>query len=81
VISREYSRRRHEIPIPTEFHWHPEKPQFTIRSPWLSLVVQFTTDQMIVDAEYSLAAKMLATKENRQTAVQFIDSIAEDLNL
>jgi hypothetical protein len=36
---------------------------------------------MIVDAELSLAAKMLATKENRRTAVKFMDSIADDLNL
>lgn len=81
VISKEYLRRRHEIPIPTELHWHPEKPQFTIRSPWASFIVEFTTDQMIIDAELSLAAKMLATKENRRTAVELIDSIANDLNL
>lgn len=29
----------------------------------------------------SLAAKVLATNENRKVAVQFIDSIANDLNL
>lgn len=45
------------------------------------MIVNFTPDQMVVDAEFSLAAKMLATKENRATAVQFIDSIANELGL
>lgn len=67
--------------MPTELHWHAEKPQFTIRSKWLSFVVHFTQDHLVVDAELSLAAKVMATKENRETAVQFIDSIANDLNL
>jgi hypothetical protein len=81
AISSEFSRRRHEIPIPTELQWHREKPQFTIRSTWLSFVVHFTPETLVVDAEFSLAAKMLATKENRENAVQFIESIANDLGL
>src|SRR5208337_5652565 len=36
AIANEYSRRRHEIPVPTELQWHPDKPQFTIRAQWLS---------------------------------------------
>ena len=81
AISSEYTRRRAEIPLPTELHWDAEKPQFTIRSSLLSFVVHFTHEQLVVDAELSLAAKMLATKENRATAVKFIDSIANDLGL
>ncbi len=81
AISTAYARRRAEIPLPTELHWHAEKPQFTIRSQLLSFVVHFTAEHMVVDAEYSLAAKMLATKENRATAVRFIDAIADDLGL
>ena len=65
----EFSRRRHEIPVPTELHWHADKPQFTIRSNWLSFIVGFTPDRLVVDAELSLAAKMLATDENRKHAV------------
>jgi hypothetical protein len=74
-------RRRHEIPVPAELHWHKEKPQFTIRSKLLSFVVHFTHDLIVVDAELTLAAKVLATKENRATAVKFIDSLANDLGL
>jgi hypothetical protein len=74
-------QRRNEIPIPTELRWHPEKPQFTIGSQWLSFVVHFTPETLVVDAELSLAAKMMATKENRRMAVQFIESIATDLGL
>jgi hypothetical protein len=47
----------------------------------LSFLVHFTPDHLVVDAELSLAAKMLATKENREIAVQFIESIVNDLGL
>ena len=65
----------------TELHWHAVKPQFTISSALLSFVVHFTHDLLVVDAELTLAAKLLATKENRETAVKFIDSLANDLGL
>ncbi len=78
AIANEYSRRRHEIPVPTELQWHPDRPQFTIRAQWLSFVVRFTHE---VDAELSLAAKAFATQTHRQNAVRFIDSIATDLGL
>jgi hypothetical protein len=81
AISTEFSRRRHEIPLAAELHWHAEKPQFTIRLKLLSFVVHFTPELLVVDAELSLAAKMLATRENRESAVKFIDSIANDLGL
>lgn len=61
--------------------WHGQEPRFTIRSKYLSFIVCFTQESLVVDAELSLAAKMLATKENRENAVQFIDSIANDLGL
>jgi hypothetical protein len=65
----------------TELHWHEEKPQFTIRSKLMSLVVHFTAEALVVDAELTLAAKLLATQKNREIAVKFIDSIANDLGL
>lgn len=64
-----------------ELHWHHEKPQFTIRSQWLSFIVHFTPELLVVDAELSLAAKVMATQENRATAVRFIDSLATELGL
>lgn len=81
AIANEYSRRRHEIPVPTEPQWHPDRPQFTIQAQWLSFVVRFTHDVIEVDAELSLAAKAFATQKHRQNAVRFIDSIANDLGL
>jgi Cu2+-exporting ATPase len=81
AIANEYSRRRHEIPVPTELQWHPDRPQFTIRAQWLSFVVRCTHDVLEVDAELSLAAKAFATQKHRQNAVRFIDSIAKDLGL
>ena len=81
AIASEYSRRRHEIPMPTEMQWHPEQPQFTSRAPLLSVIVRFTPDLMRVEAELSMAAKALATRQHRQHAVHFIDSIATNLGL
>jgi hypothetical protein len=81
AISDEFSRRRHEIPVPAELHWHQEKPQLTIRSKWLSFVVHFTHEELVVDAELSLAAKMLATRKHREEAVKVIESVADDLGL
>ena len=82
AIDSEYHQRRHEIPIPTELRWHATHPQFTIKFALLSFVVNFTKDdRMVVDAELSLAARMLASDANRKQAVRFIESIAVDLGL
>jgi hypothetical protein len=81
AIRSEYHRRRHEIPVATELLENPAKPEMTIKTRWLSLIVQFNKQTLRVDAELSLAAKVMATHENRRVAVQFIDSIANDLNL
>ena len=80
-IHSEFRRRRDQIPMPAELSWHAAKPELTIRGKWISFVVNFTHDRMVVDAELSLAAKMMATEENRRHAVQFIESVANDLNL
>jgi hypothetical protein len=81
AIRTEYERRRDRIPIPTEFRWHPVKPQFTISSKWLSFLVHFTPEQLVVHAELSMTAKVFATKENREHAVRIIEAIADDLGL
>lgn len=80
-ISAAFSRRRAEIPVPAELHWHQSRSEFTIASKWLSFVGRFTPETLVVDAELTWAAKMMATDEHRQSAVRFIDSIANDLNL
>ena len=67
--------------MPAELHWDQEQPRFTIRSKWLSFIVHFSHELLVVDAELTLAAKMLATPENRRSAVKFIESIANDLGL
>ena len=81
AITTAFAERRHEIPVPAELHWSASEPAFTIRSTWMSFVVRFTAEEFVVDAELSLAAKALATKENRETAVRFIESLADDLGL
>jgi len=81
AIHSEFRRRRGQIPMPTELTWNAAKPELTIRSRWISFVVHFTHERMVVNAEFSLAAKMLATDENRRHAVHFIESVANDLNL
>jgi hypothetical protein len=81
AIDSAYLRHRHAIPVPTELHWHPAKSQFTIKSRWLSFVGRFTPEKLVVDAELTLAAKMMATDEHRSHAVRFIDTIANELGL
>lgn len=82
AIEGAYKQRRHEIPVPTELRWHATHPQFTIKSPLMSFVVRFTPDErLVVDAELSLAGRMLASDANRKQAVKFIESIAGDLGL
>jgi hypothetical protein len=81
AIHSELRRRRDQIPVATELSWHVARPELTIRSQWISLIVSFTQERMVVNAELSLAAKMFATDENRRHAVRFIESVANDLNL
>ncbi len=82
AIETEYHKRRHEIPIPTQMKWHQTHPQFTISSPLLSFIVNFTPDErLVVNAEMSLAARMMASDANRKQAVAFIESIAVHLGL
>jgi len=82
AIEAEYHRRKSEIPIATQFAWHPSRPELTIRSSMVSFIVEFTQDdRMIVNAEMGFAARMLATQQNRGDAVRFIDSIVADLGL
>ena len=76
-----YLERRHEIRVATELHWNPAHPAFTLRSQWLSFHGRFTTDTLVVEAELSLAAKMMVTAAHRADAVRFIDSIARELDL
>ena len=76
-----YRRRRHEIPVETELQWHPARPQFTLKSRWLSFPGRFTPEKLVVDAELSLAAKMMATDEHRSQAVRFIHGLADELGL
>jgi hypothetical protein len=81
TIHSEFRRRQDQIPMATELTWNAAKPEFTIRSRWISFIVHFTRERMVVNAELSLAAKMLATEENRRDTVRFIESVADDLNL
>jgi hypothetical protein len=81
AIHSEFRRRWDQIPVPTELSWHVARPELTIRSQWLSLIVSFAEARMVVNAELSLAAKMFATDENRRYVVRFIESVANDLNL
>ena len=81
AIHSELHRRRSQLPIPTELSWSGARPELTIRSQWISFIVLFMPERMVVNAELSFAAKMFATDENRRHAVQFIESVADDLNL
>ncbi|MGO9464577.1 MAG: hypothetical protein ACLQIB_28670 [Isosphaeraceae bacterium] len=81
AIDAEFQRRRHEIPIPVRLTWGQGEPSFLLASQWASFLVSFAPNRLIVDAELSLAARMLATEKNRQSVINIINSIADDLNL
>ncbi len=81
AIRSAYFKRRHEIPVPTELHWHETKPMFSIKSALLSFHIGYTPDRLIVEAELSFAARLMATDAHRRKAVAVIDSIADELNL
>ncbi len=81
AINSELNRRREELPVPTQVAWSESKPEVTIRSQWLAVIVQFTEKHMVVKAELSLAARMLLTPQNRREAVRIIESVADELNL
>jgi hypothetical protein len=80
-IDAEFQRRRHEIPIPVRFTWGQGEPSFLIASQWASFLVSFAHDRLIVDAQLSLAARMLFTEKNRQFVINIINGIADDLKL
>jgi len=81
AIDAEFQRRRHEFPIPVRLTWGHGEPSFLIASQWASFLVRFAQNRLIVDAQLSLAARMLATEQNRQTVITFINSIADELKL
>jgi hypothetical protein len=81
AIHSEFRRWRDQIPMPTELTWNAAIPELTIRSRWISFIVHFTHEHLVVNAELSLAAKMFATEENRRHAIRFIENVANDLNL
>jgi hypothetical protein len=81
AINSELNRRREELPLPTQVAWSEDKPEVTIRSQFLAVIVQFLDHRLVVKAELSLAAKMLLTPANRREAIKLIESVADDLNL
>ncbi len=81
AINAEYERRKHEMPLPTELHWHQTEPKFTLESKWLAFVGHFTTEKLVVHARLSLAAKLMVTDDHRRQARQVISEIADSLEL
>ena len=81
AIDSAYQRRKHEIPVATELHWHASKPEFSIRSSWMSFNVGYTPERLTVEAELSMAARLMVTDAHRKQAVAVIDSIADELGL
>jgi len=80
-IEAEFHRRRHEIPIPVDFAWNHSRSSITIGSKFVSFLIHFAQGRMVVDAELSFAARMLATDKNRRQVVSLISSVADDLQL
>jgi hypothetical protein len=80
-IDQVLARVRGELPGRPEFFWDAERPVLTIRSTLVSLIVSFTPELVSVSARMSIAARMLATDENKKQAVRLFESIAEGIGL
>jgi|GEM_PF-1306358 len=81
-LRSEYHKRRNGLGVASELIDHPGDPhRLTIKSRWASLDVRFHNQMMIVDAQLSLAARLLATDHNRRRVVRFIDDLADELDL
>jgi hypothetical protein len=61
--------------------WHPREPVLTITSHFATLIISFTGDQVVVDAEYGWAARLLLTAENRKKAEALAGAIADEAEL
>lgn len=81
AIDAEFQRRRHEIPVPVRLTWGQGEPSFLLASQWASFSVSFAGDRLTVDAQLSLAAKVLATEKNRQSVIAIINNLADELKL
>jgi len=81
AIEAEFHRRRHEFPIPMELGWTRGHQSLTIVSKWVSFLVHFANDRMVVDAEMTLAARVFATDSNRQKIITLIDDVVDQLEL
>lgn len=81
AISKEAAERCRHIHFPTECGWHEKEPVFTIKSALATFIATFSADKVVVSAELSLAARLVATEHNRKFAVEIIDSIADRLDL
>jgi hypothetical protein len=81
AINSEFHRRRDQISVAAELCWSGAKPELIIRSQWISFIVHFTQERMVVDAELSLTAKMFVTDQHRRDAIDLIHNVADDLDL
>lgn len=61
--------------------WHPREPVLTITSQFATLIISFTSEDVIVDAEYGWAARLLLTAENRRKAAALAGAIADEAEL
>ncbi len=80
-LDRAVAARRSQFPMITGADWHPSRPELTIRTPIVSFVVRFADGAARVDAEMTLAGKLLASDANRRLAIRFIEEIAVEVGL
>ncbi len=77
----EIDRRRDELDVDFDAIWSDGEPVLTVDSRMFMLTVVFQEKRYRVYAKLSLAARMFARDRERERAVEFIDSIARDLDL
>lgn len=81
AIVREATERCRQLPLATESGWDETGTVFTVKSALATFYATFSPQQLVVSAELSLAARLLATEHNRKHAVALMASVADELDL
>lgn len=81
AIAREAAERCRRLPFPVDASWNGSDSIFTISSSLATLTASFSDGKLVVSAELSLAARLVANAHTRQRAAEIIGSIADHLDL
>lgn len=81
ALEEAVDRMRERLPIVSKLAWEEEGKTLALRSKMASLLIRMVEERLIVEAELSLAARMMAKKEHVARATRMVEGLADDLGL